>query len=385
MANDRYDIAIIGGGIGGATSACHLAPTNSVILLEQENELAYHTTSRSAAVYLEHDGGFVFHRLNVAARDFLDRDHPELDAPLLDPMPVLDVGTEDLADEMREIAARGADLNSAIRFVAGSELTDICPVLRPDVAVVGVLEPTAAALDVMALHQLYVRRARAAGAEIRRSSRVTGISRTAAGFSLATASGQVDAGIVVNAAGAWGDGIGEMAGAQPIGLTPMRRTAFTTTVAHDTTGWPLVYAPSAANHCYFKPEAGNQLLCSLADETPSPAVDARPEEIDVAMAIENINTLTTLDIRSVNTTWAGLRTFSPDRDPVFGWDDGVEGFFWMVGQGGWGIVSSPMAGRVVAAAVAGEGFPAELSDLGLRPEHLNPRREDPSTQNSSTT
>lgn len=374
MANDRFDIAVIGGGIGGATSACHLAPNHSVVLLEQENELAYHTTSRSAAVYLEHDGGFVFHRLNLAARAFLDTDHPELDAPLLDPMPVLDVGTEDLEDEMREIAARGAELNSSIRFVVGAELMEICPVLRPDVAVVGVLEPTAAALDVMALHQLYVRRARASGTEIRRSSKVTEITKSEAGFSLATTSGRVEAGIVVNAAGAWGDEVARLAGVEPVGLTPMRRTAFTTTVAHDTTGWPLVYAPSAENHCYFKPEAGNQLLCSLADETPSPAVDARPEEIDVAMAIDNINSLTTLDIRSVNTTWAGLRTFSPDRDPVFGWDDEMEGFFWMVGQGGWGIVSSPMAGAIVANAVAGDPFPATLSELGLTARHLNPRR-----------
>ena len=374
MANDRFDIAIIGGGIGGATSACHLAPNHSVILLEQENELAYHTTSRSAAVYLEHDGGFVFHRLNRSARQFLDEDHPELDAPLLHPMPVLDVGTEELEDQMREVAARGAELNPAIRFVAGEELTEICPVLRPDVAVIGVLEPTAAALDVMALHQLYVRRARAANAEIRRSSKVTGVTRSNDGFTLATASGQVHAGIVVNAAGAWGDVVAAMAGVQPIGLTPMRRTAFTTSVGQETKGWPLVYAATISHQCYFKPEAGNQLLCSLADETPSPPVDARPEEVDVAMAIENINLLTTLDIRSVNTAWAGLRTFSPDRDPVFGWDDEVEGFFWMVGQGGWGIVSSPMAGQVVANAVAGNSFPSALSDIGLTAEHLNPRR-----------
>ena len=376
MANDRFDIAIIGGGIGGATSACHLAPDHRVVVLEQENELAYHTTSRSAAVYLEHDGGFVFHRLNLAAREFLDRDHPELDAPLLDPMPVLDVGTADLEDHLREVAAKGAELNPTIRFVAGAELREICPVLRPDVAVVGVLEPTAAALDVMALHQLYVRRARASGAEIRRSSRVTSIDRLNDGFGLDTASGRVEAGIVVNAAGAWGDVVAEMAGVEPIGLTPMRRTAFTTSVARDTKGWPLVYAPTLSHQCYFKPEAGEQLLCSLADETPSAPVDARAEEIDVAMAIEHINTLTTLDIRSVNTTWAGLRTFSPDRDPVFGWDDDVEGWFWMVGQGGWGIVSSPMAGQIVASAVADDPFPSSLTDLGLTADHLNPRRQE---------
>lgn len=371
---DSFDVAVIGGGIAGATAACHLAPEHQVVLLEQENELAYHTTSRSAAVYLEGDGGYVLHRLNRAARGFLDTAHAELDAPLLDPMPVLNVGTEDMRDEMVKQAERDSALTPSIRFVEGNELLDICPVLRPGVITCATLEPTAAALDVMALHQLYVRRARASGCDVRRSSKVTAIERLESGWRLQTASGAIECQTIVNAAGAWGDMVGEMAGAEPIGLTPMRRTAFTTRIDQDPANWPLLYSQSSELHCYFKPEAGNQLLCSLADETPSEPVDARPLEIDVAQAIDHINTISTLDIRSVATTWAGLRTFAPDRDPVFGFDDQVEGFFWLVGQGGWGIVSSPSAGRITAAAIGGHPFPADLADSGLTPAHLEPRR-----------
>jgi len=377
MAADHFDVAIIGGGIGGATAACHVAPDHRVVLLEQENELAYHTTSRSAAVYLEHDGGYVFHRLNRAARDFLDHRHAELDAPLLEPMPVLNVGTEAMRDHMRAEAAEASQMTPAIRFVEGTEITDLCPVLKPDVASVAVLEASAASLDVMALHQLYVRKARAAGAEIRRSAKVTAIERLDSGYRLTTPTGAISAGVVVNAAGAWGDVVANLAGVEPIGLKPKRRTAFTVRIDQDPTSWPLVYAASMDHHCYFKPEAGNQLLCSLADETPSEPVDARPEEIDVAKAIDHINHLTTLDIRSVATSWAGLRTFAPDRDPVFGFDDQAEGWFWMVGQGGWGIVSSPVAGEICASAIAGNGFPQRLIDAGLTAAHLNPRRTPP--------
>jgi D-arginine dehydrogenase len=282
-------------------------------------------------------------------------------------MPVLNVGTADMVDELRAQAMRDAAITPSIRFVEGPELLQRCPVLNPDVITCAVLESTAASIDVMAVHQLYVRRARAAGAEVRRSSRVTAIERLQNGWTLTTATGPISCGVIVNAAGAWGDKVGEMAGVQPVGLTPMRRTAFTTKLDRDPTGWPLVYSQSSVLNCYFKPEAGNQLLCSLADETPSAPLDAKPEEIDVAKAIDHINTISTLGIRSVATTWAGLRTFAPDRDPVFGFDDEVEDFFWLVGQGGWGIVSSPAAGRIAAAAITDGSFPEDLSKAGLTP------------------
>ena len=371
---DTFDIAVIGGGIGGATAACHLSPDHSVVLLEQEAERAFHTTSRSAAIYLEGDGGGVMHRLNRSSRSFFDEAHPELDAALLDPLPVLTVGTANMEQELRDQVERDSALTPSIRYVESHELLDLCPILQPEVVTCGIMESTAASLDVMALHQLYVRRARAIGADIRRNAKVTAIDKTAEGWRLTTASGVIECGAVVNAAGAWGDVVATMAGVEPVGLTPMRRTAFTARVDVDPSPWPFIYSHGSEFPCYFKPEAGQQLLCSLSDETPSEPVDARPLEIDVAMAIDHINTISTLNLRSVVTTWAGLRTFAPDRDPVYGWDDAVDGFFWLCGQGGWGIVSSPAAGRIAAAAFAGDGLPADLAAAGLTSEQLAPRR-----------
>jgi len=179
---------------------------------------------------------------------------------------------------------------------------------------------------------------------------------------------------VVNSAGAWGDVVGAMAGAEPVGLTPKRRTAFTTGIDQDPTSWPFIYNGTPGDHCYFKPEAGNQLLCSLADEGESEPTDARPEEMDIALAIDRINRLSTLGIRSVRTTWAGLRTFAPDRNQVLGWDDKVDGFCWMVGQGGTGITTSPAAGSLIASIVAGAPIPDDLGTLGLTKEQLSPQR-----------
>ena len=368
------EVAVIGGGIAGATVAAHVAPERSVVLLEQENELAHHTTSRSAAVYIENEGGPVFHRLSTASRPFFEADHPELDAPLLTPMPVLKVGRSEHADSFRAEIAEANDVTGSIRFVEGDELTALCPVLRPDMIGAGMLEPTAASIDVMGLHQLFVRRARAAGADVVRSARVEAIEKTDAGWKLETPAGPVTAATIVNAAGAWGDVVAELAGVPPIGLTPMRRTAFTARIDHDPAAWPFIYADIPDLHCYFKPEAGNQLLCSLSDETPSEPCDARAEEIDVAMAIDHINQITTLNLRSVATTWAGLRTFAPDRNPVFGWDDSVDGFLWMVGQGGCGIVTSPIAGQIAAELIAGRPLPAPVTELGLDEATLAPRR-----------
>lgn len=370
----NHDVVIIGGGIAGVTAAYDLAETHNVVLLEQEAELAHHTTSRSAALYLENEGGPINHRLSTASRSFLEDPPEDVDAPLMTPRGSINVGPVSMSDALREQARIGAEITPTIRFLQGSELTDICPVLRPDRAEVGVYEPLAMTVDVMALHQLFLRGARRRGAAVQRSARVEGLTRSGDVWVAKTAGGTFAAPVIVNAAGAWGDVVGAMAGAAPIGLTPRRRTAFTTTITHDPNPWPFIYGSDADANCYFKPEAGNQLLCSLADETPSEPCDAKPREIDIALAIDRINALTTLDIRSVNTTWAGLRTFAPDRHPVLGWDDQVDGFCWMVGQGGCGIVTSPAAGRAIGSIVRSTDLHPEMVDLGLTKQQLGPRR-----------
>lgn len=369
-----FDVAVVGGGIAGVTVARAIAETHSVVILEQENELAHHSTSRSAAIFVENEGGPVFHRLATASRPFLEADHAELDAPLLEPLPVLKVGGEDERPVLEAEAEEAARITAPVHLVDEDDLYELAPMLRPEYVTVGVYEPTAASLDVMALHQLYLRRARGHGTQVRRSAKVVSLSRSDGAWTIDTTAGSVGAAVVVNAAGAWGDVIGRLAGAQPLGLVPCRRTAFTSPVTEDPSEWPFVYSQIAERSCYFKREAGRQLLCSLSEERPSEPCDAKPEEVDVAQAIDNINHLTTLELRSVNTTWTGLRTFAPDRNPVFGWDDRVDGFLWMVGQGGCGIVSSAAAGDVAASLIRGQRLPPSVTTLGLTKEDLAPRR-----------
>ena len=366
-----FDVAVIGGGIAGVSAAANVAPTHSVVLLEQESELAHHTTSRSAAIYVESEGGPVFHRMSTASKPFFD-ESPGSDTPLLTSMPVLKVGDESTVEALTTEYEHGKEVTPTLRYVTGNELLELCPVLNPSVLTVGVYEDTAGSIDVMALHQLFLRTARSNGTEIRRSARLISASRRSH-WHLETEAGPIEAGVIVNAAGAWGDVVAQSCGVEKLGLMPMRRTAFTAPIEHDPSDWPFIYSFTPELQCYFKPEAGNQLLCSLSEENLSDPVDARAAELDVAMAIDRIQTISTLTLRTVKTTWAGLRTFAPDRNPVFGWDDSVDGFLWMVGQGGCGIVTSPAAGQVAGALIRGEPLPNTVTDLGLTKQDLAPR------------
>ncbi len=370
------DVIVVGGGIAGVSAAAAVAETGrSVVLLEREAQLAHHTTGRSAAVYIVNYGGELASRLTLASRPFYD-DPPEglVDGPILEPRGLVMAGSAAHAAVIEQQIVEGQRLDPTIQRLDTAAIRSMVPVVRDEAAVVGMYEPGGSIMDVMGLHQAYVRQARSHDARIERHHEVVAIEPRANGWRVVTDRGSWDGEVVVNAAGAWGDVIGAMAGARPIGLEPRRRTAFTVTIDHDASGWPFVHLDTDDGPCYFKFEAGSQLLCSPSDEVPSPPVDAKAEELDVAMAIDRINRATTLGIRSVNTTWAGLRTFAPDRHPVIGWDDEVDGFCWMVGQGGTGITTSHASGRVVAALVDRRPMPDDLAAVGLELGALAPRR-----------
>lgn len=373
VVDRETDVVVVGGGIAGVSAAFQLSKTHRVILLEREAQLAHHTTGRSAAVYIVNYGGPIAMRLTKASRAFLD-DTPHADHPVLEDRGVLMVGDEASRSSIEALAAEGNALDPSIELIDGAAARAMVPVLREEAAVVGMFEPGGSGMDVMGLHQAFVRGAVANGTEILRHEGAMQVERIGDRWVLSTANLTVAAETIVNAAGAWGDELATMVGAEPVGLMPMRRTAFTAPVAADPTSWPLVHVDSADGPAYFKPEAGGQLLCSPADETPSMACDAKPEELDVAMAIDRLNSMTTLDIRSVASTWAGLRTFSADRQPVLGMDDKVPGFCWMVGQGGTGITTAAASGEVAAAAVRGEVLPDHLLELGLDFDTLGPKR-----------
>lgn len=368
----RTDVLVIGGGIAGVSVAYELAYTHRVVLAETEAQLAHHTTGRSAALYFENYGTPAIRPLTRASRPFLERPPSDLcDVPLLSPRGGLFVAASDQLDLLDEAEVEGRAAGTDVRRLDADECYELVPALRRPLVGGGLWEPGAADIDVAALHQTYVRGIRARGGEIRRRAPVTALRPVAGGWRAQVGDVELEARVVVDAAGAWGDQVAAMAGLAPVGLQPYRRTAFMVPGREEWRTWPMVIG--VAHDWYFKPD-GIQLLCSPADETPSEACDARPVDLDVAFAIDRINAFTTLDIRTVRSAWAGLRTFAPDRTMVIGPDPELPGFVWLVGQGGTGIQTAPAAARLAAGLVRGDDLDADLAAAGVDPEALSPRR-----------
>ena len=351
-------VAVIGGGIAGVSAAHHLLevrPDTHVLLLEMEATLAHHTTGRSAALLLENLGTSSVRALCAASLDFL-RETPEdlVDTPLLSRRPVLHVGTEDKDESVDRMLVAGRESATTPTIeVDVDEAMHLFPPLRRERIHRAIVEPDSADIDVGALHQAFVRGFRRAGGQIATSMRVDAATPDGDGWRLETTDGPVGADIVVNCAGAWGDMVATTAGVEPVGLQPMRRTAFMVDgPGLDTTGWAFV---GDIDLDWYLRDDGPQMLCSLAEENPSAPCDPKPEEVDVALAIECLNEATPLAIRSVNSAWVGLRTFAPDRSMVIGPDPNQPTFVWCVGQGGTGIQTAPGAGRLTAELALGVG------------------------------
>ena len=367
------DFAVIGGGIAGVSAAAHLAPHGSVTLLEMEDALSYHSTGRSAAMFRVNYQDPGSRALARASRHFLENPPAgSTDAPLLTDRGLLWVADESQRLDL-EIIGQGGEgaLTAGLILVSAEEVMDMVPKMRHDRIAGGLHEPTARDLDVAGLHQAFVRIARQHEVEIRRRAAVTAIDRTPGGWMVSGDGWRMRCGAVINAAGAWGDHVAVMAGVEPIGLQSFRRTVFMVPGGSDYARWPMVV--DADRRFYFKPD-GVQLLCSLAEEEFSVPMDPRPRTQDVALAIDLINEATTLGIRSVNSEWTGLRTFAPDRELVVGEDPAAPGFFWLVGQGGTGIRTSPAYGSLLSSQVLGAGLSDELLGAGVDPRTTHPER-----------
>jgi len=283
------------------------------------------------------------------------------------------VAHADQLEKLRFAYDEWARLVPSIQFLEGNRARNVTPMLKADYVAGAVIDAGASDLDVNEIHHGFLRGAARAGAKLVCNAEVSALSRDSAGWRVQTKAGEFAGRVVVNAAGAWGDEIGVLAGARPVGLVPKRRTAvlFDPAPAADVRTWPIII--DADEQFYFKPDAG-KLLGSPADETASPPCDAQPEEIDVAIAVDRIEQAANFRVQRVLRKWAGLRSFVADKSPVVGFDSELPGFFWLVAQGGYGIQTAPALGRIAAALARGAEIPEDLRELGVAAENLSPAR-----------
>ncbi|MGZ5182326.1 MAG: NAD(P)/FAD-dependent oxidoreductase [Ramlibacter sp.] len=370
-----FDFAIVGAGIAGVSAAYHLAPHARVIVLEREHVAAYHTTGRSAALHSETYGSAEIRAITVSSGRFYRKPPPGFaDHPLLTPRGALIAGRADQQAALQKAAAEYARLVPSVRWLDPAETLRRQPLLRPEAAAGGAIFEEAEDMDVAAIHGGFLKGARAAGGVLRIDAEVATLERKDGKWTIGLRDGEtIVAKTVVNAAGAWADVVAGLAGARPVGLVPKRRTAFTFDAP---AGLDLVHLPMVIDFdetWYVKPEVG-QFLGSPADETPSPPCDAQPEEMDIAIAVDRIETATTLHIRRIKNKWAGLRSFVADKNLVVGYDPAVDGLFWLAGQGGYGIQTGESAGRVAASLALGKGMPGDIAGLGVSEAALSPAR-----------
>jgi D-arginine dehydrogenase len=370
-----FDFAIVGAGIAGVSAAYHLAAQAKVILLEREHVAAYHTTGRSAALHSETYGSAEIRAITVASGRFYRKPPPGFaDHPLLTPRGALIAGRAEQREAMQKAAADYARLVPSVRWLDPAETLKRQPLLKPEAAAGGAIFEEAEDMDVAAIHAGFLKGARAAGSTLRLNAEVAALERKDGRWTIGLRDGEsVTAANVINASGAWADVVAVLAGAQPVGLVPKRRTAFTFDAPPELDLAQLPMAIDFDETWYIKPEVG-QFLGSPADETPSPPCDAQPEEMDIAIAVERIEAATTLSIRRIKNKWAGLRSFVADKNLVVGYDPKVEGFFWLAGQGGYGIQTGAAAGRLAASLALGKGLPSDIAELGVTEAALSPAR-----------
>ena len=370
-----FDVAVIGAGIAGASVAWRLAPLLGVALIERESQAGFHSTGRSAAMFMESYGPPAVRALTRAGRAFYERPPTGFAAaPLLAPRGALYLAAPGQQALLDEAVAALRITGSAMQQLRRDEVLARVPCLRPEAALAGVLDVDATDIDVHALHQGFLRGFRQRGGALHLGAGLLAASRSGALWELRLANGDaLRCRWVVDAAGAWADEVAALFGAAPVGLQPRRRTAFTFKGPEglDASRWPAVVGIDESY--YFKPDAG-QLLGSPANADPTFAHDVQPEELDVATGIARIEAVSTLRIRRPTSTWAGLRSFVPDGELVIGPDDGCPGFFWLAGQGGYGIQSAAGASELAAALLLGRPVPDNLLRHGVDAAALSPPR-----------
>lgn len=370
------DFIVIGGGIAGLSAAARLAAHGRVVVLEAEDAVGYHSSGRSAAFYHFGLGNPLVRGLTAWSRPFFDAPPAGFtEIPLATPKPALFIATDDMRAELDALGAEMRRFTDTVEDADEARMHALCPVLKfgPEHIVAGLVDHGGRSLDADALLQGFARQARAHGTVLVRH-RVASLARSGADWTATTEAGDsYTAPIVVNAAGSWADRIAGLAGVKPIGLSPKRRTIIVFDPPEGTAvrDWPFIKTPGDV--FYILPQ-GNRLLACPNDETDSEPCDAQAEEYDQALAAWRVEEFTSLKVGRIAGRWAGLRSFVKDRMPVAGFAPDAPGFFWLAGQGGFGLQTSPAMSALAAALVTGNDWPAGMTELGVTPERLAPER-----------
>jgi D-arginine dehydrogenase len=372
----QYDFLVVGAGISGTAAACELASHGSVLLVEAEAAPGYHATGRSAALFTPHQGTPLVQAINRASAAFLAKPPAGFtDHPLLSPrggLTIAEPGQEHLLQDLLALSAPGREVHP---IDAGTALK-LAPILRADRVGAAVHEPGVADIDVAALHQGYLRELKRRGGTLVCGQRISALDHQGGLWTARTPDAQFQARIIVNAAGAWADHVAALAGVRPIGLIPKRRTAIIVDglPGLDTRAMPTV--DFTATPAYFKPDGG-RIMASLGDHDPVEAQDIRPDEWEIALLADWLQRETRLGIKRIGHSWAGLRSFVSDDNPVVGFDDVVPDFFWLAAQGGYGIMMAPALGRAAAALARHQDLPDALTMQDIEAADLGRSRQMP--------
>lgn len=369
-----YDFLVIGGGISGASAAYELSAIGSVALLEAENAAGHHSTGRSAALFTGNYGCQVVRGLNKSSEPFFEKPPEKFTQnKLLTPRGALTVapivGQESILDALLDLSTQAAPIHR----LSAAQAQEMAPLLRPERVAAAAYEPGVRDIDVAALHQGYLRGFKQNGGHIFLSHRVDKMNHTAKGWQINAGVHRLTAGRVINAAGAWADEIGALAGAAPIGLVPKRRTAIIIDAPQGMEIDAMPVVDFAGADSYIKPEAG-KLMASPGDQTPITPQDVQPDEMDIAILVDWLERETTVSVRRIGHSWAGLRSFVADEIPVVGFDPKVPDLFWLAGQGGFGIMMAPALARVTVSLISGDDLPKDVVANGVRAEDLSPAR-----------